>query len=110
MNIKNLEVEAHVICVLPGNIETEPDSYAKYRYFVQALERQFASVRAYGATLQGLTRIINGLLTVHPDIKHWRERFKKNEFAFRARSHRVATYLKLVESQANVVLQVGGVI
>lgn len=91
-----------------GDITREPDAYIKYGYLLKAVNQIFPLVGSVNAKLQGLPRLVNALLTIHPNQKQWRARFYHNEFAFRARSRRVATYLKSMDNQIDVILQIGG--
>ncbi len=101
------ERRPRVAGVLVGDIAHDPGARIKYGYFFEAIKRCFPLAGVYDATLRGLDRWINALLTAHPNRRRWRERFYKNGPAFRMRSERVAAYLQSLRGQVDLVLQVG---
>lgn len=96
-----------VVGVITGDIERNAIARTKYGTFFAALRHQFPLLTVYDARLHGSARLLNALVTFHPEWRHWRQRFYKNVPAFRARSERVAAFLRLVQDRADVVLQVG---
>ena len=96
-----------IIGVLIGDIVRQPGPRTKYGTLFKALGNRFELVEVYDATLRGMDRLINGLITFHPNRQQWRQRFYQNVPAFRTRSKRVAAYLDSMKDQADVVFQVG---
>lgn len=96
-----------LVGTLIGDIVHEPGARTKYQYFFNEVARRFPLIEVHDASLRGLSRWINALRVVHPNRQHWRQRFYKNIPAFHARSRRVADYLKSLDRQVDVILQVG---
>ena len=96
-----------IIGLLIGDIVHEPGPRTKFGTLFKALEKRFQLVDVYDATLRGVDRLINALITFHPNPQRWRQRFYMNVPAFRTRSQRVAAYLDSMAGQADVVFQLG---
>lgn len=97
-----------VIGTLIGDIWREPSARTKYGLYFEALGRRFPLVDVLDASLNGFERYINALLNFHPSKRLWRERFYKNLYAFKRRSHRVADKIAEIQDRADIVIQVGG--
>ncbi|HEX6386502.1 MAG TPA: glycosyltransferase family 4 protein [Anaerolineae bacterium] len=96
-----------VIGALVGDLNREPGASIKYGFFFEAVGRRFPLVGVYDASLQGLDRLLNALRTIHPNRRLWHERFHKNVTAFHVRSQRAAAYMRSIQEQVDVILQVG---
>ncbi len=96
-----------IIGVLIGDIVRQPGPRTKYGTLFKALGDRFELVDVYDGTLRGVDRLINGLMTFHPNWQRWRQRFYMNVPAFRTRSNRVAAYLDSMKDQADIVFQLG---
>ncbi|MGB0388209.1 MAG: glycosyltransferase family 4 protein [Ardenticatenaceae bacterium] len=96
-----------VIGVLIGDIVRQPGPRTKYGELFKALGNRFELVDVYDATLRGMDRLINALITFHPNGQRWRQRFYMNVPAFRARSRRTASYLHSMQGKADMVFQLG---
>lgn len=96
-----------VIGVLNGDVVREAWARTKFGGLFRAMEERFELVEVYDATLQGKDRLLNALLTFHPQPQRWKQRFYMNVPAFRQRSQRVAEYLDKKCASADVIFQVG---
>jgi glycosyltransferase involved in cell wall biosynthesis len=96
-----------IAVVFKGNIERDFITQIKYGYLVNALERRFETVKVYDANLHGIMRSVNALKSFNIHRDYWRQSFRKNNFAFKARSRHVAAALKANADETDVVLQVG---
>jgi glycosyltransferase involved in cell wall biosynthesis len=93
--------------VLVGDMDHQPDMRAKYGGFFEALGRHFELVEIYDASLRGFGRYLNALRTFNPSVPYWKEHFFKNVPAFQTRSRRLASHLRRMHNQVDVVLQLG---
>lgn len=98
---------ARVLGTLVGDLRDDPATATKYGHFFAALAERTPLVVVHDATLQGLDRWQNALRSFSPDRNLWQERFYKNPWAFRRRSRRVQEYVRSLQSQVDVILQVG---
>lgn len=96
-----------VLSTLVGDVRHDPATVTKYGHFFAALADRTPLVAVHDATLQGVDRWYNALRSFSPDRKLWQERFYKNPWAFRRRSHRVQDHLRSLQSQVDVILQMG---
>jgi len=96
-----------IIGVLAGDIQREPGNQVKYGHFFHALDERFSVVDVYDASLKGPERMVNLLQTFHPQVAVWRERFYKNVQAFDARSRKISRRIVQVQSEADLILQLG---
>ena len=96
-----------IVGVLIGDIVGQAGPRTKYGTLFKALGDRFELVDVYDGTLRGVDRLINALITFHPNRQRWRQRFYQNVPAFRTRSKRVAAYLETMKEKADVVFQLG---
>lgn len=95
------------LVVLVGDIVKDPQTYIKYNTFIEALDQRFPVVGVYNAKLHGLQRFLNLAMVWHPNIQTWRRRASKNVQAFIARSKKAASWIRSMQDQADVIIQLG---
>jgi glycosyltransferase involved in cell wall biosynthesis len=99
-----------LVGTLVGDIQREAPARTKYGLLFEALEQHWQqSVPTIDVTLRGWRRLANGLITFHPNLHMWKERFYQNIPAFVSRSQKTGQQLAHLQAtgQADVVLQVG---
>lgn len=101
------ENRPRIIGALVGDINHTLGAQTKYKALFQAIQDRYKLVDVYDATLRGFDRWLNAIRVVHPNRRHWRERFHKNVPAFQLRSKRFETYLQNHHNQADLIFQVG---
>jgi glycosyltransferase involved in cell wall biosynthesis len=99
-----------VATVLVGDIHRMPDMRVKYGAFFEALSHRFDIVDTFDASLRGLPRYWNAMLTYHPSVPIWKEHFFKNVSAFKVRSRHAHAHLRRLDPQADVILQIGALL
>jgi glycosyltransferase involved in cell wall biosynthesis len=103
----NILAQPRLVGALIGDIAREPGAQVKYGFFFSALGQRFPIVDVFDASLRGIDRIFNLLMTLHPQKRVWKERFYKNLPAFEARSRLIAGRIIKVQSEADLILQHG---
>lgn len=99
-----------LVGTLVGDIAREAPAQTKYGLLFDALEQHWQQpVPMCDATLRGWRRLVNGLVTFHPNLPTWKERFYQNVPAFTSRSNLAGWQIARLQKagRANVVLQVG---
>jgi hypothetical protein len=96
-----------VLVVLDGDIAHDPEMRIKYNTFLEALKRRFLVVGVCNVKLRGFQRSWNAVMVWHPNKRIWRERALKNVPAFIARSRKAANWVRSMQEQADVVIQLG---
>ncbi|MBI3243731.1 MAG: glycosyltransferase family 4 protein [Chloroflexi bacterium] len=102
-----IERKPRIVGALVGDIEREPSARTKYGYLFEAVRRRFPLAGVYDATLRGPRRLINILLSIHPNRRVWRQRSYKHPAGFRLRSRLAASHLESLRGKADLALQVG---
>jgi glycosyltransferase involved in cell wall biosynthesis len=96
-----------VVGVTLGDIHHAPAARVKYGYLFAAVAQRLSLVDVLDAKLSGVNRLLNGVISFHPQRQRWQQRFYKNVPAFRLRSQAASGRLYRLRHQADVVLQVG---
>jgi glycosyltransferase involved in cell wall biosynthesis len=104
------ERRLRLAAVMVGDIYRMPDMRVKYGAFFDALSRRFEIVDIYDASLRGVSRYWNAMITVNPSLAVWKEHFFKNVPSFKARSRQTTEHLKSLKWKADVVLQIGALL
>lgn len=96
-----------VLVVLDGDIAQDPEMHIKYNTFLKALDRRISVVGVCNVKLRGFQRLWTAVMVWHPNIRIWRERALKNVLAFVFRSRKAANWIRSMQEQADVVVQLG---
>lgn len=102
-----MPTKPRVLITLHGDFQSDPGTRTKHELLFQSLAENVSIVNIHNAELQGLPRAWTALLSFHPRLSEWKNRFYLNASAFRLRSRREARHLRQFTGQADVVLQIG---
>jgi len=105
----NNEDKSHprALVVLVGDVVNDPETHVKYNTFIEALDRRFPVVGIFNAKLRGIHRLLNAATVWHPNRATWSSRASKNVPAFISRSKKAANWVRSMQDQADVIIQLG---
>ncbi len=95
------------LVILYGDVKNDAETNIKYNTFIEALNRRFQVTGIYNAKLRGVQRLWNAARVWNPNIQTWKARASKNVAAFITRSKQAARWVRSMQSQADVVIQLG---
>jgi glycosyltransferase involved in cell wall biosynthesis len=99
--------QVRIMGFIIGDIYKDAHARTKYGYLYAALGRRFSLLSMQDASLYGIPRMVNALLTFHPNLDKWHERFYMNKAAFRGRSQKAAGVLKGMQGKVDLIFQDG---
>lgn len=97
----------NIVVSLTGNLQNDPAARAKYGNLIKSLDRRSTLLGVIDAEVAGLPRLVNAIRSFQPNLRSWKERFRKNPYAHAVRSRAVWQHIGLISRKFDFVLQLG---